>query len=156
MAGSGIRIGDAERERTAASLREHYAKGRLTGEEFQQRLDATFTAKTDLDLDRVTEDLPLTDSYAAPWPPSASAGVGAGGGYRSGRGRQAWSATGAQSFARVGLSLVLLAGLLVLAFAWPLGGLPRIFLLLLAIFGFGRRILRRIFTGGRSMRRRWW
>lgn len=56
---SGLRVGDAEREATAASLREHYAHGRLTLEEFQRRLDATFAAKTDVDLARITRDLPF-------------------------------------------------------------------------------------------------
>ncbi|HUA30142.1 MAG TPA: DUF1707 domain-containing protein, partial [Streptosporangiaceae bacterium] len=38
--GPDLRIGDAEREAAAASLREHYAQGRLTLEEFNERLDA--------------------------------------------------------------------------------------------------------------------
>src|SRR5215475_10398046 len=67
---SGVRIGDAEREKVATSLREHYARGRLTLEEFQQRLDAAFAAKTDTDLAKISADLPHTDPYAAPWPPS--------------------------------------------------------------------------------------
>jgi Domain of unknown function (DUF1707) len=38
-----MRIGDADREATVASLREHYATGRLSLEEFNQRLDAVST-----------------------------------------------------------------------------------------------------------------
>src|SRR6204780_4318979 len=71
--GSGIRVGDAEREATANSLREHYAAGRLDMEEFQERLDAALTAKTNPDLAKLTEDLPNANGYSAPWPPNASA-----------------------------------------------------------------------------------
>ncbi|GAA0912450.1 DUF1707 domain-containing protein [Nonomuraea longicatena] len=53
-----LRIGDAEREQTTASLREHYAQGRLTPEELDERLDATLAAKTFRDLDSITADLP--------------------------------------------------------------------------------------------------
>jgi len=57
-AGPGVRIGDTERETAAANLREHYARGRLTLDEFQQRLDAVFAARTDADLAKITADLP--------------------------------------------------------------------------------------------------
>ncbi|HEX9032319.1 MAG TPA: DUF1707 domain-containing protein [Streptosporangiaceae bacterium] len=69
-AASGLRVGDAEREATAASLREHYAHGRLTLEEFQRRLDATFAAKTEVDLARITRDLPFAGGGSQP-PPRA-------------------------------------------------------------------------------------
>jgi hypothetical protein len=55
---SGLRIGDADREAAAASLREHFAQGRLTLEEFQHRLGAVFSARTDRDLADLTRDLP--------------------------------------------------------------------------------------------------
>jgi hypothetical protein len=57
---SGLRIGDADREAVAASLREHFAEGRLTLEEFQHRLGAVFSARTDRDLADITRDLPHT------------------------------------------------------------------------------------------------
>jgi hypothetical protein len=61
MAGaSNIRVGDAEREAVAAQLREHYADGRLTLEELNERLDHAFAAKTRADLNAVTRDLPIT------------------------------------------------------------------------------------------------
>ena len=63
-----LRIGDAEREAVAAELREHYAHGRLTLEEFNQRLDAAFAAKTQADLARITRDLPHVRSGGAPLP----------------------------------------------------------------------------------------
>ena len=57
-AASGLRIGDADREAAAASLREHFAQGRLTLEEFQHRLGAVFSARTERDLADITRDLP--------------------------------------------------------------------------------------------------
>jgi uncharacterized membrane protein len=53
-----LRIGDAEREQTMAALREHFAQGRLTHEELDERLDRTLAAKTGRDLTQVTADLP--------------------------------------------------------------------------------------------------
>ena len=56
--GFNVRVGDADREAVAAQLREHYADGRLTLDELNERLDQTFTAKTRTDLDAVMRDLP--------------------------------------------------------------------------------------------------
>lgn len=53
-----LRIGDAERERAAAQLAEHYAVGRLTTEEHSERLDRIWAARTQADLDPVFVDLP--------------------------------------------------------------------------------------------------
>jgi len=63
--GYNVRVGDADREATAAQLREHYADGRLTLEELNERLDQTFAAKTKADLNTVVRDLPQA---AAPGP----------------------------------------------------------------------------------------
>jgi hypothetical protein len=65
-----LRIGDRERDAVAAELREHFAHGRLTLEEFNQRLDAVFVAKTQSDLTRITADLPHVSSGGAPLPSS--------------------------------------------------------------------------------------
>jgi uncharacterized protein DUF1707 len=150
-AGPGIRIGDAERERAAASLREHFATGRLTSEEFNQRLDAAFAAKTDLDLDQLTADLPSVDHYVPPWPPSQPAGqVRPSRSRRRGQhsnGPQSTSTGRPMGYARISIALVVIACAL-LIFAWPLAVVPKIVLLILAILAFARRITR-IFTGGR-------
>lgn len=75
-----LRIGDAERETTADSLREHYAQGRLSLEEFNERLSAAFSAVTQRDLDELTADLPHVRTPVAPLPQqSAGAGPGPGG-----------------------------------------------------------------------------
>lgn len=55
------RAGDEDRERAAAALGGHYAAGRLTLEEFQQRLDRAYAAKTLGDLDDLMTDLPGSD-----------------------------------------------------------------------------------------------
>ena len=61
-----LRVSDADRERTAALLREHHAVGRLTAEEFEERLNKVFVAKTRGDLDELLADLPAIDLYQLP------------------------------------------------------------------------------------------
>ena len=56
-----IRASDADRERVAAALREHLAAGRLTIEEFDDRLDRAYAAKTLGELAETMADLPATD-----------------------------------------------------------------------------------------------
>jgi len=55
-----IRASDADRDRTAAALREHLAAGRLTTEEFDERLDKVYAAKTLGELKDLMADLPET------------------------------------------------------------------------------------------------
>jgi hypothetical protein len=71
--GYNLRIGDADREAIAAQLREHFADGRLTLDELNERLDQTFAARTRADLNAAMRDLPqvarpLTDRPAWPAP----------------------------------------------------------------------------------------
>jgi hypothetical protein len=61
-----IRASDADRDRTAAALREHLAAGRLTNEEFDERLDKTYAATTLGELDDLMADLPRTDLEQQP------------------------------------------------------------------------------------------
>jgi hypothetical protein len=61
-----MRASDADRDRTAALLREHHAAGRLTAEEFNERLDRTYAAKTLGELDQQLSDLPGIDLYELP------------------------------------------------------------------------------------------
>jgi hypothetical protein len=68
---SEIRVGDAERDRAAAALGEHYAAGRLDHEEYSERLDAAWSARTRADLDLLFHDLP---PLAAPAPPATRRG----------------------------------------------------------------------------------
>jgi hypothetical protein len=53
-----IRASDADREQVTARLRDHYAEGRLTTEELDERTSAALHAKTFGDLHRVMADLP--------------------------------------------------------------------------------------------------
>jgi Domain of unknown function (DUF1707) len=51
-------VSDADRARVAGQLREHYESGRLTLEEFQDRLDEAHSARTEAQLERVLRQLP--------------------------------------------------------------------------------------------------
>jgi hypothetical protein len=61
-----LRASDADRERTVQLLREHHAEGRLDMEEFHERLNAAYAAKTIGDLDEILADLPGIDLYRLP------------------------------------------------------------------------------------------
>jgi hypothetical protein len=61
-----VRASDADRDWTAAALREHLAAGRLTTEEFEERLDKIYAAKTLGELDGLMADLPATDPGPLP------------------------------------------------------------------------------------------
>jgi hypothetical protein len=61
-----IRASDADRDRTTALLREHHAAGRLTAEEFGERMEQALDAKTLGELDELLADLPAIDLYKLP------------------------------------------------------------------------------------------
>jgi hypothetical protein len=76
--GSNIRVGDADRDATATQLREHYAAGRLTLDELNERLEQTFAARTGADLNAVMRDLPSLDgAWARAGRPAADSSLGA-------------------------------------------------------------------------------
>lgn len=54
-----MRAGDADRERLVEQLREHHAAGRLTLEEFDERMTKAYAAKTYGELRTLTRDLPV-------------------------------------------------------------------------------------------------
>ena len=64
------RASDADRDQTAAALREHLAAGRLTIQEFDERLDQAYAAKTLGELDQVMADLPGTGPGQLPDTPA--------------------------------------------------------------------------------------
>jgi hypothetical protein len=74
--GYNVRVGDADREAVAAQLREHYADGRLTLEELNERLDQTFAARTKADLNTVMRDLPQAARPATGMPYGGTAWQG--------------------------------------------------------------------------------
>jgi len=53
-----LRISDADRERATAVLRDAYAEGRLSAQEFHERTDRALVARTAADLAPLTADLP--------------------------------------------------------------------------------------------------
>ena len=61
-----IRASDADRDRATALLREHHAAGRLTAEEFNERMDAALNATTLGEIDDLLTDLPVIDLYRLP------------------------------------------------------------------------------------------
>jgi uncharacterized protein DUF1707 len=154
--GPDLRIGDAERDATTRQLRECFAQGRLTMDEFNDRLGQALSATTQLELDRLTQDLPPARPSPAPLPSTA--------GYRGDpryaynpRGDHGWQGTssgcGTRMRSRVTMVLVglfvlwlLLSTVLTPLALFPFGG--RIALLLL-VFGVLRGIVRRLFGLGR-------
>lgn len=78
-----LRAADRDRDEVVDLLREHYAQGRLTMEEFEERSTAATSAKTLGDLRMLTADLPAaTEPREAAWSPArmrwiALAGVAA-------------------------------------------------------------------------------
>jgi hypothetical protein len=59
---SDLRLSDADRDKAVARLSEHYAVGRLDKEEFDERSDAVWSAKTEADLAPIFADLGPTRS----------------------------------------------------------------------------------------------
>jgi hypothetical protein len=58
---SEIRASDADRDQVASLLQEHHAAGRLTAEEFAERMEAALRARTLGELDDLLADLPHVD-----------------------------------------------------------------------------------------------
>ncbi|MEU2750335.1 DUF1707 domain-containing protein [Streptomyces collinus] len=83
-----LRASDADRERVAEILRDALAEGRLDMAEFEERLDATYEARTYGELAPITRDLPAAgvtapavsltkDPAAGPdWPGRITGGAG--------------------------------------------------------------------------------
>lgn len=59
------RVSDADRERAVASLQEHLLAGRLTLEEFSERVEQAYGAVVQTDLERIRSGLPASDELSA-------------------------------------------------------------------------------------------
>jgi hypothetical protein len=146
---SYMRVGDAEREATVSELREHFASGRLTQEEFDERLSQAFAAKTRAELDSVLRDLPSVRPLAATAPPRSGYGSGAWSGSAGGPGPSA--GTGPRMGIFTGAMAALWSALLVFSvldfgFGFGGGGRPIAVVLFLAALAMLRRlVLGRIF-----------
>jgi hypothetical protein len=55
-----LRVADTDKEALVQELREHMLAGRLTSEEFEERLGAAYQARTRADLNALKEDLPVS------------------------------------------------------------------------------------------------
>ncbi|MET9416291.1 DUF1707 domain-containing protein [Streptomyces klenkii] len=76
-----MRASDAERERIAEALREAVAEGRLTMEEFEERLEAAYKARTHGELEPLVGDLPAPGGAAVSLTKATSSPVPAGEGW---------------------------------------------------------------------------
>lgn len=63
-----VRIGDAERDEALDKLGEHFAAGRLTREELDERTDQVLASRFDRDLGALFLDLPASVPAPAPAP----------------------------------------------------------------------------------------
>ena len=61
-----IRVSQAERDEVVAFLAGHFADGRLTVEEYEERVETALAARTGRDLEPLLEDLPAADPPSAP------------------------------------------------------------------------------------------
>jgi hypothetical protein len=55
---SPLRVSDDDRERVAREIREHFAAGRLSEDELDERVAAAYAARTEADLEAIRADLP--------------------------------------------------------------------------------------------------
>jgi Domain of unknown function (DUF1707) len=152
--GPDFRVADTDRDAVATQLREHYADGRLTMDELNERLDQTFAAKTRIDLDAVMRDLPYTPRPTAT-PPLAGSSTASG---LTGAGAGSWDG-GRRARGPLLIPALLamwLFWLVVSAAAFGFGAGRAPFLVVIGFFFLS--LIRRIFGGrrggfGRSCRR---
>ena len=144
VTGPDLRVGDADREAVAAALRESYAQGRLTLEEFNQRIEAAFAATMRSQLSALTRDLPPVTAPAARTP------VPVPGAQRERAGHE----HGPRSRSRLGLFPALIAAfatwLLIAGLHLSLFPLPGKLAIFLLVFGMVRGVFRRIWRSGRA------
>jgi hypothetical protein len=65
MSQENLRAADTDRNRVVEELREHTAAGRLTMDEFEERMQVAMSARTFGDLAKLTTDLPALAAPAA-------------------------------------------------------------------------------------------
>ena len=70
MTDPGLRASDDDRRRTIATLERHTAEGRLSLDEFSERVGLAYAATTHGELARLTRDLPVEQAAGAAHPPT--------------------------------------------------------------------------------------
>jgi hypothetical protein len=138
-----IRVSDADRDRVTAQLRDHFAAGRITPGELDERLSAALNAKTFGDLRRIMADLPgpvAASLGAAPSPLRAT---------------PAWAVRRRRPFPPL-ILLGLAAALLIPGTGWLLAAFVNMLLLfwlmtfVVGVFALGRSRRQRHHHGGRQ------
>ena len=66
MTHAGLRASDDDRRRVVSELERHTADGRLTLDEFSERVGRVYGAATHADLAAITHDLPVAPSPRVP------------------------------------------------------------------------------------------
>jgi hypothetical protein len=170
--GFEMRVGHAERDAVAAELREHYAAGRISLDELNERLDKAFAAKTKGDLNALMTDLPSapgagTAAGASVGGTSRGIGAGGSGDWGSGQRREwgtgsgsSWGGRAGQTFGAILSGVVVTGALLTVGFLSLFGigaGKPFGVVLILAALAFLRRMIfgRRHHARGSRSCRRW-
>ncbi|MEZ7003217.1 DUF1707 domain-containing protein [Streptomyces sp. AD55] len=99
-----LRASDADRERVAEVLRDALAEGRLDMAEFEERLDATYRARTYGELTPITRDLPTGATVASAAPRSEAPARAEGWASRitGGEGSSSWAVALLSGFQRRG------------------------------------------------------
>lgn len=131
-----MRASDADRDRVAAVLREHTAEGRITMDEFNERLEQLYKSRTYGELAKLTADLPDVDlrkqvakrQAKQAKPDGTHAGI-----------KAAWAAWAAASAINWVIWLIISISSGELIYPWPLWvmGPWGVILLLSTIFGGG-------------------
>jgi hypothetical protein len=62
----GLRASDEDRQRVVAELERHTAAGRLSLDEFSERVGRVYGARTHAELGQITHDLPAVPAVSTP------------------------------------------------------------------------------------------
>ncbi|MFC4111466.1 DUF1707 SHOCT-like domain-containing protein [Nonomuraea zeae] len=135
-----MRASDVDRDRVAAILREHTAQGRITMEEFNERLEQLYQSKTYGELARLTADLPDVDLRHRALAKVTPAAPATRGGVHPGM-RAAWGAWAAASGINWVIWLIVSVTSGDMIYPWPLWvmGPWGVILLVSTIFGNGQQ-----------------
>src|SRR3954453_13641468 len=121
---SYLRIGDDEREAAVAALNRHFAEGRITMSEHDERTTAAFAARTQGDLDKLFADLPPLGAVPPPPVPDT---------------RRATTASAVGGFARSVVPMACIAIGVLFAFFMLTHGVPILAVALIFMFTRGSR-----------------